>query len=150
VRDKVPRRFGLPALREISWRASDDDRQFVGNANRYHVAFDLLADAREDRFADTFTSAVELAKDAFDAILMIHVVPFMVDGGAVVSRLVELCLQAPLPILHSMMGTLEHKAQWMAQMEAAGVPMFDNAEDMAHAAGMLARYRAVHAGNGER
>jgi len=100
---------------------------------------DLLADAREDRFADTFTSAVELAKDAFDAILMIHVVPFMVDGGAVVSRLVELCLQAPLPILHSMMGTLEHKAQWMAQMEAAGVPMFDNAEDMAHAAGMLAR-----------
>jgi acetyltransferase len=111
---------------------------------------DLLADAREDRFAATFTSALELAKDAFDAILMIHVVPFMVDGGAVVSRLAELCQQAPVPILHSMMGTLEHKAQWMAQMEAAGVPMFDNAEDMAHAAGMLARYRAVHVSDGER
>jgi acetyltransferase len=111
---------------------------------------DLLADAREDRFADTFTSAVELAKDAFDAILMIHVVPFMVDGGAIVSRLAELCREAPVPILHSMMGTLEHKAQWMAQMEAAGVPMFDNAEDMAHAAGMLARYRAVHTNSAER
>jgi acyl-CoA synthetase (NDP forming) len=110
---------------------------------------DLLADAREDRFADTFTSVVEHADDAFDAILMIHVVPFMVDGGAIVSRLVELCRQAPVPILHSMMGTLEHKAQWMAQMEAAGVPMFDNAEDMAHAAGMLARYRAVQTNTGE-
>jgi acetyltransferase len=45
-----------------------------------------------------------------------------------------------------MMGTLEQKAQWMAQMEAAGVPMFDNAEDMAQAAGLLARYRALRAG----
>jgi acetyltransferase len=91
---------------------------------------DLLADAREDRF---------------DALLMIHVVPFMVDGDAVVTRLAELCSQSSLPILHSMMGTLEHKAQWMAQIEAAGAPMFDNAEDMAGAAGMLARYRALHA-----
>jgi acetyltransferase len=104
---------------------------------------DLLADAREERFAATFTAAMELAKDAFDAVLMIHVVPFMVDANTVVERLAELCRQAPLPIMHSMMGTLEHKAQWMAQMEAAGVPMFDNAEDMAHAAGMLARYRAL-------
>jgi acyl-CoA synthetase (NDP forming) len=111
---------------------------------------DLLADAREDRFADTFTSAVEVATHAFDAILMIHVVPFMVDGGAIVARMAELCRQAPVPILYSMMGTLEHKAQWMAQMEAAGVPMFDNAEDMAHAAGMLARYRAVHTDGAER
>jgi acyl-CoA synthetase (NDP forming) len=103
---------------------------------------DLLADAREDRFAATFTAAMELAQDAFDAVLMIHVVPFMVDANVVVERLAELCRQAPLPIMHSMMGTLEHKAQWMAQMEAAGVPMFDNAEDMAQAAGMLARYRA--------
>jgi hypothetical protein len=30
------------------------------------------------------------------------------------------------------------------------VPMFDNAEDMAHAAGMLARYRAVHTDGAER
>jgi acyl-CoA synthetase (NDP forming) len=107
---------------------------------------DLLADAREERFAATFTATLELAKDVFDAILMIHVVPFMVDGGAVVARLAELCRQAPLPIMHSMMGTLEQKAQWMAQMEAAGVPMFDNAEDMAQAAGLLARYRALRAG----
>ena len=98
--------------------------------------------AREDRFAATFTAALELARDAYDAVLMIHVVPFMVDGDAVVNRLAELCSQASLPILHSMMGTLEHKAQWTAQFEAAGAPMFDNVEDMAGAAGMLARYRA--------
>ena len=45
MRDKVLRRFGFATLREISWRASDDDRQFVGNAHRNHVAFDLLAEA---------------------------------------------------------------------------------------------------------
>ena len=50
---------------------------------------------------------------------------------------------APLPILHSMMGTLERKQAWMATMEEAGVPMFDNVEDMAEAAGMLARYRSL-------
>src|SRR5207342_2126052 len=64
---------------------------------------DLLADAREERFAATFTAAMELAKDAFDAVLMIHVVPFMVDANTVVERLAELCRQAPLPIMHSMM-----------------------------------------------
>jgi acetyltransferase len=104
---------------------------------------DLLADAREDRFAATFTATMQLAKSAFDAVLMIHVVPFMVDGGAVVEQLGRLCAEAPLPIMHTMMGTLEHKAQWMARMEAAGVPMFDNAEDMAVAAGMLARLRTA-------
>lgn len=109
---------------------------------------DLLADAREERFAATFTATMELARDAYDAVLMIHVVPFMVDASVVVERLAELCRQAPLPVMHSMMGTLEHKAQWMARMEAAGVPMFDNAEDMAHAAGMLARYRALRANPG--
>src|SRR4029079_5490847 len=68
---------------------------------------DLLADAREDRFAATFTAAMELAQDAFDAVLMIHVVPFMVDGGAVVEQLGRLCAEAPLPSMHTMMGTLE-------------------------------------------
>jgi acetyltransferase len=43
-----------------------------------------------------------------------------------------------------MMGTLEHKAQWMAAMGAAGVPMFGDVEDMAQAAGLLARHRALH------
>jgi acetyltransferase len=104
---------------------------------------DLLADARDDRFGDTLTAALEHG-GAFDAILIIHVVPFMVDGGAVVTRLAELCRDARLPILHSMMGTLEHKGQWRATMEAAGVPMFDDVEDMAQAAGLLARYRALH------
>jgi len=103
---------------------------------------DLLADARDDRFGDTLTSVLHDSA-GFDAILIVHVVPFMVDGGAVVTRLADLCRGAPLPILHAMMGTLEHKAQWMAAMEGAGVPMFDNVEDMAEAAGLLADYRAL-------
>ncbi len=104
---------------------------------------DLLADAREDRFGETLAAALEEGAGAFDAILMIHVVPFMVDGGAVVARLVELCSGARMPILHAMMGTLERRAEWMQAMESAGVPMFDNVEDMAVATGLLARYRLL-------
>ncbi len=44
-----------------------------------------------------------------------------------------------------MMGTLEGKQEWMAKMEEAGVPMFDNVEDMAEAAAMLACYRGSRA-----
>jgi acetyltransferase len=104
---------------------------------------DLLADAREDRFGATLEAVLELAPGAFDGIVMIHVVPFMVDADLVVERLAALSRGAPLPILHSMMGTLEKKREWMARMEQAGVPMFDNVEDMAEAAGLLARYRAA-------
>jgi acetyltransferase len=104
---------------------------------------DLLADAREDRFGDTLEAVLELAPGAFDAIVMIHVVPFMVDADVVVDRLATLSRGARLPILHSMMGTLEKKGEWMARMEQAGVPMFDNVEDMAEAAGLLARYGAL-------
>ena len=106
---------------------------------------DLLADAREDRFGDTLQAVLQLARDSFDAILMIHVVPFMVDADAVVTRLAAIAKGAPLPILHAMMGTLEGKQAWMARMEEAGVPMFDNVEDMAEAAALLARYRALRA-----
>jgi acetyltransferase len=105
---------------------------------------DLLADAREGRFGETLTSALVDA-DAFDAILMIHVVPFMVDAGPVIARLAELCRGARLPILHSMMGTLEHRADWFRTMELAGVPMFEDSEAMAECAGMLARYPAAKA-----
>ncbi len=104
---------------------------------------DLLADAREDRFGATLEAVLELAQASFDAILMIHVVPFMVDADAVIARLAALSKGAPLPILHAMMGTLEGRQAWMARMEEAGVPMFDNVEDMAEAAALLARYRAV-------
>jgi len=105
---------------------------------------DLLADAREERFGDTLIAALQESA-TFDAILIVHVVPFMVDGGEVVKRLAELCRGARVPILHAMMGTLEHKAQWMAAMEGVGVPMFDNVEDMAEAAGLLARYPSLRA-----
>ncbi len=105
---------------------------------------DLLADAREERFASTLSSAL-VETEAFDAILMIHVVPFMVDAGPVIEAMAPLCKAARLPILHSMMGTLVHRADWFRTMEEAGVPMFEDAEAMAECAGLLARYRAAQA-----
>ena len=45
--------------------------------------------------------------------------------------------------MHSMMGTLAHRQDWFAAMEDVGVPVFNDVEDMAVAAGLLARYRAL-------
>ncbi len=101
---------------------------------------DLLADAREDRFGATFEAAMNHADQAYDMVLMIHVVPFMVEAGPVIARLAELAATARLPLMHSMMGTLPGKAEWFATMEAAGVPVFNDVEEMAEAAGLLARY----------
>jgi acetyltransferase len=104
---------------------------------------DLLADAREDRFGLTFQAAMDHAATAYDSVLMIHVVPFMVDATPVIIRLAELAGASKLPVLHSMMGTLPSKAEWFATMESAGVPMFNDIEEMAEAAGLLARYPAL-------
>lgn len=101
---------------------------------------DLLADAREDRFGFAFDAAVSHAREAYDQILMIHVVPFMVEAQPVIAHLAKLAGEARLPVLHSMMGTLPDEAGWFATMESAGVPMFNDAEEMAEAAGLLARY----------
>jgi acyl-CoA synthetase (NDP forming) len=101
---------------------------------------DMLADAREDRFGLAFDAAMSHAAQAYDVVLMIHVVPFMVDATPVIARLSELAQSSPLPVMHSMMGTLPGKADWFAAMEAAGVPMFNDVEEMAEAAGLLARY----------
>ncbi len=104
---------------------------------------DLLADAREDRFGLTLKGAFEHCQGTYDAIAMIHVVPFMVDAGPVIDRLAELSKTAPIPVLHSMMGTLVEGESWFAKMEAAGVPMFQNVEDMAMTAGFLAKYGLI-------
>ena len=104
---------------------------------------DLLADAREDRFGLAFEAAMTHAAKAYDMVLMIHVVPFMVDAQPVIERLAGMATAAPLPLLHSMMGTLPGKADWFATMERAGVPMFNDVEEMAEAAGLLARYPAL-------
>jgi acetyltransferase len=125
----------LPAALEARLRSVFPPEAVAANP------LDLLADAREDRFGETLRAACEEAADAFDAILMIHVVPFMVDPNPVVARLAELARHAPLPVMHCMMGTLEGRNDWMRQLEAAGVPLFDNVEDMAVAAGLLARHR---------
>jgi hypothetical protein len=50
-----------------------------------------------------------------------------------------------LPILHSMMGTLEHGDEWFGLMEAAGVPTFKDSEEMCIAAGLLVRHRELNA-----
>ncbi|MBV8392192.1 MAG: CoA-binding protein [Alphaproteobacteria bacterium] len=101
---------------------------------------DLLADAREDRFGLAFEAAMSHAASQYDMVLMIHVVPFMVDAAPVIGRLAELARTARLPVMHSMMGTLPDQAAWFATMEGAGVPMFNDVEEMAEAAGLLARY----------
>ncbi|HLJ65161.1 MAG TPA: hypothetical protein VKT70_13695, partial [Stellaceae bacterium] len=101
---------------------------------------DLLADAREDRFGLTLEAAIRECPAHFDAILGIHVVPFMVDAAPIIARLVALAPRVPVPFMHAMMGTLPGKAQWFAALEAAGVPVFNDVEAMAECAGLLARY----------
>ena len=54
---------------------------------------DLLADAREDRFGLAFEAAMTHANQAYDMVMMIHVVPFMVDAEPVIARLAELAAQ---------------------------------------------------------
>jgi acetyltransferase len=105
---------------------------------------DLLADAREDRFTATLSAALEHAPTHFDAILMIHVVPFMVDAAPVVAELARLAGSARVPVMHSMMGTLQDKDGWFAQLEKSGVPVFNDSEEMCIAAGLLARHRELN------
>ncbi len=104
---------------------------------------DLLADAREERFDSTLALALAHGRESFDAVLMLHVVPFMVDAAPVIDALARRGRQSTLPLLHTMMGTLAQRDAWFAEMEAAGVPMFNDGEEMAHAAGLLARYRRL-------
>ena len=106
---------------------------------------DLLADAREDRFSAALAAALDPGNAQYDAILMIHVVPFMVDAAAIVDALARQCREAKLPVMHAMMGTLERQAEWFATMQRAGVPTFKDAEDMCIAAGLLARHRELNA-----
>ena len=109
---------------------------------------DMLADAREDRFGPAFESALRHGSEHFDTILMIHVVPFMVDASPIIDELARLAKDAPLPLFHSMMGTLEHQREWFTTMEAAGVPTFNDSEEMAETAGILAQYPLLKAAIG--
>ena len=132
------------ALPELPVAMSEKLRSFLPPEASIANPIDLLADARAERFCATLAAALEMGKGHFDAILMIHVVPFMVDADAVVEALAGLCKAAKLPILHSMMGTLEHKSAWFARMEDAGVPTFKDAEEMCIAAGLLMRHRELN------
>jgi acyl-CoA synthetase (NDP forming) len=106
---------------------------------------DLLADAREDRFGLALDSAIAHGGGAFDAILGIHVVPFMVDADPVVARLAATAPHAPVPMMHAMMGTLERRVAWFASLEQAGVPAFNDVEEMAECAALLARWPELEA-----
>jgi acyl-CoA synthetase (NDP forming) len=129
----------LPAAMAARLRAALPAEAAVANP------LDLLADAREERFGLTLEAAVRDGAGAFDAILGIHVVPFMVDATPVVARMAALAPAVPIPFLYSMMGTLPERAAWFAAMEAAGVPVFNDVEAMAECAGLLARYPALRA-----
>jgi acetyltransferase len=129
----------LPAAMAAALRAALPAEAAVANP------LDLLADAREERFGSTLDTALRDGAGAFDAILGIHVVPFMVDAGPVIAALAARAPGLPVPFLHSMMGTLPGKAEWFADLERAGVPAFDDVEAMAECAGLLARYPALRA-----
>lgn len=125
-------------------------RTFVPAEASVANPLDLLADAREDRFGETLKAALEEAAGAYDAILMIHVVPFMVDAAPVIDRLASLAAQARVPLFHSMMGTLERREAWFARMEQVGVPVFNDVEEMAVTAALLARYPGIRTRVGDR
>jgi acyl-CoA synthetase (NDP forming) len=127
----------LPPAMADELRASFPPEASVANP------LDLLADAREDRFGFTLESAIRHGDGHFDAILGMHVVPFMVDPAPVIARLGELAGRVKVPFMHSMMGTLPGSEQWFAVMEKAGVPMFRDVEQMAECAGLLAQYPAL-------
>ena len=129
----------LPEALATSLRAAVPPEASVANP------LDLLADAREDRFAATFAAVVEYAADVYDQVLMIHVVPFMVDAAPVVAALREAARNAPFAVMHAMMGTLPGKDDWFAALESDGIPVFNDVEEMAEAAGMLARYPVLRA-----
>ena len=131
--DLVP----LPAAMVARLKAALPGEASVANP------LDLLADAREDRFGLTLEAAIREGAGAFDAIIGIHVVPFMVDAGPVIARLAQLAPRVGIPFMHSMMGTLAHRDEWFAAMENAGVPMFNDVEAMAECAGLLARYPSL-------
>jgi acyl-CoA synthetase (NDP forming) len=133
------------SLPELPAAMADKLRSFLPSEASIANPIDLLADARADRFSATLAAALDASAGYFDAILMIHVVPFMVDADTVVDALADLCKTAKLPILHSMMGTLERKADWFARMGQAGVPTFKDAEEMCIAAGLLMRHRELNA-----
>lgn len=104
---------------------------------------DLLADAREDRFEGALSAVLEEMPGRIDAILIIHVVPFMVNAEPVIEALRGVAKVSPVPIMHCMMGTLEARSRWFAALGEAGVPSFGDSEEMCVAAGLLARYGRI-------
>ncbi|MEO7404111.1 MAG: CoA-binding protein, partial [Burkholderiales bacterium] len=73
---------------------------------------DLLADAREDRFAMVLEETLRHARGTFDSILGMHVVPFMVNAQPVVERLAAIAAANDVPMMHTMMGTITGKQEW--------------------------------------
>lgn len=138
------RRVGLDLV-DLPEGMQETLRGFLPGEASVRNPLDLLADAREDRFGATLDVALKW-KEHFDTIAMIHVVPFMVDAAPVIEALAERCRDIESPaVLHSMMGTLVDGPGWFRTMEAAGVPMFNNVEDMAVTVGLLARRGCLHA-----
>ena len=106
---------------------------------------DLLADAREERFA--LALEVGFAADPpFDQILCFHTAPFMVDPAPVVAAVAAVAARAPCPLFHAMAGTVPERAAWFAALDQAGVPVVGDGQAMARMAGVLARYHRLAQG----
>ena len=129
----------LPDAMRAALRAAVPPEASIANP------LDLLADAREDRFGLTLEQVKQNAAGAYDMVLGIHVVPFMVDPLPVVSRIAELAPRLGMPMLHSMMGTLPERAGLAATLASGGVPLFADIEEMAECAGLLAQYPPLRA-----
>jgi acetyltransferase len=129
----------LPAAMSAKLRTSMPGEASIANP------LDLLADAREDRFGLALDEAIAHGAGVVDAVLGIHVVPFMVDADPVVARLAATAPNAPMPMMHAMMGTLEKRAVWFTALEKVGVPAFSDVEEMAECAALLARWPELRA-----
>lgn len=106
---------------------------------------DLLMDASEERFGAALHKALELGADEFDALLTIHVAPFRDDPTPVVEIIAACSASATMPILHCMLGRLDRKTDWFKTLTEAGLPVFDDPEEMVACASLLAQYDEIRA-----
>lgn len=135
--------LGMPALPPaMAWSLGSD----LPDAATADNPVDLLMDASAERFGAALHKAIELAGEDFDAILTIHVAPFRDDPSPVVEMIAACAASCDIPLLHCMLGRLDRKDAWFSQISEAGVPVFDDPEQMVVCAGILSRYEEIRLG----
>lgn len=91
---------------------------------------DILADAREDRFGAALDLAAGRASGC-DALMVIQGVPRMVDPQPIAARVAALAGRSGVPVMHALIGTVPGRAALTRMLQAAGVAVFDDVDDMA-------------------